>query len=63
MAEKTGRFVSVYQLYDENTTKKGPTPNSNWVIPGKLIAGAYPGSADSETKHRDVITAIIDSGI
>lgn len=46
---------------DENADMKGPTRSSNWVIPLKLIAGAYPGNLD-ETEHRDTITAIIDAG-
>lgn len=47
----------------EKTDMKGPTPNSNWVIPGKLIAGAYPGSSESESKHRETITSILDAGV
>ena len=49
-------------ICDESADMKGPTPWSNWVIPLKLIAGAYPGNPTSETKHRDTITAIIDAG-
>ena len=49
-------------ICDESADMKGPTPSSNWVIPLKLIAGAYPGSPTCETKHRDTITAIIDAG-
>jgi hypothetical protein len=25
-----------------------PDPNTYWVIPGKLLAGEYPGDRDSE---------------
>ena len=46
----------------EKVDMKGPTPNSNWVIPGKLIAGAYPGSSESASKHRETITSILDAG-
>ena len=44
-----------------DTAVKGPTPTSNWVIPGKLIAGAYPGSIEPE-KHRATIKSVIESG-
>ena len=40
---------------------RGPMPTSNWVIPGKLIAGAYPGSVNSE-KHLQIIRDVIQSG-
>ena len=26
----------------------GPTPESNWVLPGKLLVGAYPASENDE---------------
>lgn len=48
---------------DESVDMKGPTPNSNWVIPGKLIAGAYPGDISSEFCHQDTILSIIDAGM
>ena len=44
-----------------DTAVKGPTPTSNWVIPGKLIAGAYPGNIEPE-KHRATIKSVIESG-
>jgi hypothetical protein len=39
-----------------------PFPRSYWVIPGKLLAGAYPGSDDPE-EAREKISALIHSGI
>jgi len=27
-----------------------PNPNTYWVIPGKLLAGEYPGARDPEKK-------------
>ena len=48
---------------DKEADMKGPISTSNWVIPGKLIAGSYPGSQESEVEHRDTIAAIIDAGI
>ena len=41
---------------------RGPTPTSNWVIPGRLIAGAYPGSLDP-IQHRKTIEKVIASGM
>jgi hypothetical protein len=40
----------------------GPTPWSNWVIPGQVIAGAYPASlSDEETDH--ILTLLLQLGI
>mmetsp|Transcript_4622 Transcript_4622/g.6452 ORF Transcript_4622/g.6452 Transcript_4622/m.6452 type:complete len:202 (+) Transcript_4622:72-677(+) len=39
----------------------GPTDWSNWVIKGRVIAGAYPGH-QNETEHREVIQQIIHKG-
>lgn len=40
---------------------RGPTPDSNWVIPGRLMAGAYPGNVQDEV-HQTTIAALIDAG-
>jgi hypothetical protein len=40
----------------------GPTPESNWVIPGVLLVGAYPASQDDEETH-DLITSILKEKI
>lgn len=40
----------------------GPTPESNWVIPGKLLVGAYPASAD-DTETFELLTSILKLGI
>jgi hypothetical protein len=29
-----------------------PDPNTYWVVPGKLLAGEYPGAPDSEETRR-----------
>ena len=39
-----------------------PFPRSYWVIPGKFLAGAYPGSADPE-EAKEKIKALISCGI
>lgn len=36
----------------------GCTPESNWVVPGKLLVGAYPASAD-DAETLDLITSIL----
>ena len=38
------------------------TPMSNWVIPGKLMQGAYPGDKDLQL-HKDKLDAILSSGV
>ncbi|WIA42418.1 hypothetical protein OEZ86_008416 [Tetradesmus obliquus] len=40
----------------------GPTPFSNWVIPGQLIAGAYPASMDDNDTER-ILTLLLELGI
>lgn len=39
-----------------------PFPRSYWVIPGRLLAGEYPGDADPE-KARIKIGKLLDAGI
>jgi hypothetical protein len=39
-----------------------PLPRSYWVIPGKLLAGYYPGAKDAR-EATSKITALINSGI
>jgi len=40
----------------------GPTPWSNWVIPGLVIAGAYPASLDDAETER-ILTTLLELGI
>ena len=40
----------------------GPTPESNWVIPGVLLVGAYPASQDDEETY-ELITSILKEKI
>jgi hypothetical protein len=41
---------------------RGPTEWSNWVIPGRVIAGAYPASTDdADTEH--MLTLLLELGI
>jgi len=50
---------------DSTITKQrymGPTPESNWVIPGKLLVGAYPCSND-DTETFELLTGILKCGV
>lgn len=40
----------------------GPTPESNWVLPGVILVGAYPASND-DNETFDLISAILLLGI
>eukprot|EP01041_Mallomonas_annulata_P007878 gene7878-16121_t len=40
----------------------GPTPESNWVIPGKILVGAYPASVD-DSETFDLLTSIMLLGV
>lgn len=40
----------------------GPTPESNWVIPGKLLVGAYPASKDDDESFY-LLSSILKYGI
>ena len=44
------------------TTSPVPFPRSYWVIPGKLLAGFYPGAKDPKEATAK-LTALINSGI
>ena len=43
-------------------TSTPPTSSSYWVVPGLLLAGAYPGDPDPEEHHQKV-QAIVGAGI
>lgn len=40
----------------------GPTPESNWVIPGLLLVGAYPASRDDAETY-ELLGSILNQGI
>ena len=40
----------------------GPTPESNWVIPGRLLVGAYPASENDEETF-SLIASILKCGV
>ncbi|PSC76737.1 MAP kinase phosphatase 6 [Micractinium conductrix] len=41
---------------------RGPTPWSNWVLRGRLLAGAYPASLDDEETER-ILTTLLELGV
>lgn len=47
---------------DQKNSKSVPFSRSYWVIPGKLLAGYYPGSENGE-QARWKITSLIEHGI
>ena len=57
------KVVRDFPTIDETADMRGPTPCSNWVIPRKLMAGAYPGDTLNEMKHRATIAAIVEAGM
>ncbi len=48
------------RLADDHATP--PTSSSYWVVPGLLLAGAYPGDPDPD-EHRAKVQALLDAGI
>ncbi len=40
-----------------------PYPDSYWVIPGRLLAGEYPGSAATEAETRRKVRLLLQSGV
>ena len=38
-----------------------PDPNTYWVVPGKLLAGEYPGAIDLE-EAREKLRQFLDAG-
>jgi hypothetical protein len=49
-------------VYSLKGTKKVPFPRSYWVVPGKLLAGCYPGSENPE-EARIRMRALLDHGM
>ena len=44
------------------TQMRGPLPWCNWVVPGRVLAGAFPGStSDAETEA--ALTALLRAGV
>jgi len=41
---------------------RGPTEESNWVMHGRMLVGAYPGAVDDRT-NTDVLLRILELGV
>jgi hypothetical protein len=44
------------------STALQPNPNSYWVIPGKFVAGEYPGDKDL-VKTREKVNRFLEVGV
>jgi len=53
--------IDVHDIFVESEYS-GPTPESNWVVKGKLIAGAFPGFTEDD-KNEESLTHILNSGV
>lgn len=40
----------------------GPTPWSNWAMPGRVLAGAYPASLD-DAETEKILTILLELGV
>ncbi len=45
-----------------SSTSAPPTTSSYWVVPGSLLAGAYPGDPDP-VKHHENVRVLVGAGI
>ncbi|KAG1663284.1 hypothetical protein FOA52_006325 [Chlamydomonas sp. UWO 241] len=41
---------------------RGPTKESNWLIPGRVLAGGYPASSD-DAEMSAILRALLDAGV
>lgn len=58
----SGEYRYLFILYDIFLQYCGPTTESNWVIPGVLLVGAYPATQDDDETF-DLLTSILKLGI
>ena len=52
--------MNIHSLANDHATP--PTSSSYWVVPGLLLAGAYPGDPDQD-EHQAKVQALLDAGI
>jgi len=53
---------TVEMVLEDRHRYEGPTDESNWVIPGHLLVGAYPADVDNQV-HKAVLKSILACGI
>lgn len=56
----TGADKSIFRLAEASSTP--PTTSSYWIVPGLLLAGAYPGHPEPD-EHRAKVQALVNAGI
>ena len=56
----SGTERDTYEMASPDSTP--PTSSSYWVVPGLLLAGAYPGDPDPD-EHRAKVQSLLDAGI
>ncbi|GBG32722.1 Hypothetical Protein FCC1311_089472 [Hondaea fermentalgiana] len=56
------RLPEVSAVERDRKAYAGPTDESNWVIPGRLMVGAYPAEADDQS-HDALLNAILECGV
>jgi hypothetical protein len=49
-------------IRSKHSSYVGPTTESNWVIPGRLLVGAFPGVADDD-QNTALIWSILSQGV
>eukprot|EP01138_Halocafeteria_seosinensis_P005269 gb/GECG01005387.1/.p1 GENE.gb/GECG01005387.1/~~gb/GECG01005387.1/.p1 ORF type:complete len:263 (+),score=11.32 gb/GECG01005387.1/:1-789(+) len=64
MEDLVERILSPREVVNHGKVFPGPTDTSNWIIPGILLVGAYPGSAFGPERHRKTIEGVVkDAGV
>ena len=56
------QLPSFAQVETRRSDYVGPTDESNWVLPGRLLVGAYPAEVD-DCAHVRVLSAILGCGV
>jgi protein-tyrosine phosphatase len=54
--------IRIHQVNFMSHISHPPTDSSYWVVPGKLLAGAYPGDLQAAA-HERKIRALVDAGV
>jgi protein-tyrosine phosphatase len=57
-----GASIRIHQVNFMSSLSLPPTDTSYWVVPGKILAGAYPGDLHAEA-HERKIRALVDAGV
>ena len=63
MLNDLGQLPSYPAILARKHEYRGPTDESNWVIPDRLLVGAYPGEAEDDAEHIQILRGILALGI